>query len=235
MQVREYKDVDFTMLDTGDLVNLALQRSSSLAGILPPRRKHPDNWRDIYAKRVDEAREDILESIWNEIRSNYLTVRGSLAALNPNSVADIGCGQSFIDLMIYDDTQAALVLIDIEETADIYFGFDKETGSGYASLNKARDFLVSNGVSTNAIATFNPKQTLQEDLPDVDVACSFISCGFHYPVATYDTFLTNRVKNAIILDVRKGQVDQTLFQRFGKSLIIAQERKFWRILTLKNR
>jgi SAM-dependent methyltransferase len=230
--LRRFEDVDFSMLDTTDLVNLALQRSSSLGDIVPRRRDHPDDWRAIYAQRLEAAREEVLARIWEEIRRTYLSVRGCLVALRPARVADIGCGQAFVDLLIHDDTGAHLTLIDIEESDGVFFGFNRDGGAGYASLDRARAFLVANGVAAQATTVVNPGRQDPADLPVVDVACSFLSCGFHYPVDLYETYFRDRVRRAILLDLRAGR-DADALARLGKPFVVTEGRRHSGVLVLK--
>jgi hypothetical protein len=232
--LRKHHEIDFSMLGTDDLVNLALQRSSSLEDILPRRRAHPDDWRDIYAARLEEARDEVLRRIWDEIRDTYMSVRACFASLQPQNVADIGCGQAFIDLMIHDDVGCNLTLIDIERSDDLYFGFNKTGGAGYASLDRARAFLTSNGVHDDQIVTINPERERAAVLPDVDMACSFISCGFHYPVEVYHSFFATQVQRAILLDIRKGRGNEALLDSYGTSYVVTEARKFARVFVLKS-
>ena len=69
--------------------------------------------------------------------------------------------------------------------------------------------LTANGVPGDRIVTWNPNR---EDLPDgppIDLAVSFLSCGFHYPIDMYMPFFELAVapKGAVILDLRGGQAD----------------------------
>lgn len=230
--IRDHTQVDFSMLDTNDLVNLALQRSSSLDDIIPRRRAHPDTWREIYAERLEANREEVLRRVWNEIRDTYMQVRACFVSQQPLTVADIGCGQAFIDLMIHDDTGCNLVLIDIENSDDIFFGYDKTGGAGYASLKKAETFLAANGVSPSQVTLINPDKEKPETFPKVSMACSFISCGFHYPVEVYNDFFANQVKSAILVDSRKGRDNEALLESYGTAYVVTEEPKFSRVFVV---
>ncbi len=221
-RMRSFADVNFEVLDTSDLINLALQRSSSLKGILPKRRGNHD-WRKAYAEALEQNRERVLELIWNEVCSTYESTRAAFVANRPWAIADIGCGQGLIDLLIYDDCRCDLTLIDIEETDDIFFGFEKATGAGYASLAKAREFLVANGVPDRQILTINPKHDDVLALGAVDIATSFISCGFHYPLATYETYFQTNTRKAMIVDIRNRTMSDDEIARFGQPFVIGHD------------
>jgi SAM-dependent methyltransferase len=221
VDLREYSKVDFSMLNTVDMVNLIMQRSSSLKGIIP-RRNSVDDWRATYAELVEKHRDEILERIWAEVRSTYMSSRGALIATRPYSVADIGCGQGLLDLLIYDDTAAKLLLIDIEESEAVFFGFKESGGAGYASLQRAREFLEANGVPGANISLLNPNESDVLSAGPVDVACSFLSCGFHYPVTTYDQFFKTQVRRSIIIDVRNGRGDENELSAYGQPFLISE-------------
>jgi len=232
-KLREFKDVDFSMFDTVDLINLALQRSAKLASILPPTRTRTEDWRELYAARLEQNRDKVLELIWNEIRQTYLNFRAGVIALKPASVADIGCGQALIDLLIYDDTEANITLIDIEESDGIFLGFNRGGGAGYASLAKAEKFLVGNGVKPGALQTVNPKTKDVSGLGSFDLACSFFSCGFHYSTDLYEDFFRNQVNKAIIVDARRNVGEDSKLQQYGNAAIITEHKKFYRVLVSK--
>jgi SAM-dependent methyltransferase len=209
-----------------------MQRSSNISDIIPRRKDHPDDWREVFATKLEAERDVVLARIWDEIRSDYMTVRGSFAALKPARVADIGCGQAFVDLLIHEDTGAQLTLIDIEESNDVFFGFNENGGAGYASLSKARAFLTANGVEDGTITLINPKRAPYAKLPEVDVAFSFLSCGFHYPVNLYEEYFRHCVRQAVFLDIRKGR-DSSVLDRIGRPLIVTDTRRRARVLVLK--
>ena len=85
-------------------------------------------------------------------------------------------------------------MIDLEETKERHFGFSK-SGAAYSSLAVARQFLQDNGVPKEKIVCLNPEQDNVMDLPEMDLVVSFLSCGFHYPLATYDNFFKNRIRS----------------------------------------
>ena len=221
-EIRPFSSVDFSMIDTPALVNLALQRGSNLKDILPARGKNTD-WREDYAKALEEKRDTVLKRVWDEIAASYLTTRSAFVASRPWRVADIGCGQGLIDLMIQDDTGCDLVLIDIEETDDLYFGFKSGSGAGYASLNLAKTFLMANGVKESSIETVNPKHMDVSSIAPVDLSCSFISCGFHYPLATYQEFFQRQTRSAMVVDVRNRNLKEQAIDAYGRPFVIGED------------
>ncbi len=223
---------DFSMFDNDSIFKLVLQRGSKIGELFPARRDHPEDWVQIYCEIVDRNRDQILRTIWVEICDVYETIAPTITGLSPSRVADIGCGQAFVDLLIHRDIGADLLLIDIEESEGIHFGY-KSSGAGYASLVKAREFLEANDVDPGSIQTVNPKH---EDLVSfglVNLAISLISCGFHYPAETYETFFKDQVTDAILLDVRKGRGNEAFLERFGGVSVVAEGKRHHAVLIRK--
>ena len=203
--------LDFSAFDDTDIVNLVAQRSEIIfdepdpGGIIK-------QWsvgnegpvRDV----VQSRRQELLRRAAGIIRAEYDEIKPVLDTLAPRSIADIGCGYAIYDLFHWRDFPGRVVLIDIETTDVRHFGY-KETGAAYTNLDKAKAFLVANGVAARQISLVNPDKA---PLPKtkVDLAVSFISCGFHYPVETYGAYFRDGVsaKGAIILDVRRRRVKE---------------------------
>lgn len=223
---------DFSMLDTRQVINLCLQRSNRIGKFVPSRKEAGDRWSSLMEEACIKHRDEILAKVSAELNDIFLAIEPAIERVNPTSLADIGCGQAFIDLLIYQRFGCDLVLIDIEESEDIHFGF-ATTGAGYASLDVARRFLVANGVPDQAITTINPKHEPIADLPPVDMAISLLSCGFHYPAHTYDAFFSTQVSKAILLDCRRGQGGHETLARHGEVSIMQSGRKHDCLLCMK--
>lgn len=222
------------MLDTQQIINLCLQRSDRIGRLIPSRKAAGDQWADLMQKAATEHRDAILERVSAEIGDVFKTIEPVIAKVKPKRYADIGCGAAFIDLMIYRRFGCDLVLIDIEESDGIHFGF-ADSGAGYASLDVARKFLETNGVPAAAITTINPKHQSVADLEPVDMATSLLSCGFHYPASTYDSFFAHQVNKAILLDCRKGRGGEETLASYGTITKVREEKKHDLILCLKTK
>ena len=124
------------------------------------------------------------------------------------------------------------MLIDIEESDSRHFGFAEE-GAGYASLERARDFLVANGVPAEGITLVNPRHEDVSKVAPVDLAISLISCGFHYPASTYEDFFRNNVNpgGAIVLDIRKGSGGIGYMKGIGAVKVLGKHAKHSVVLT----
>lgn len=190
-------DLDISMFSKADLMNLCYQRSSDPTVEMQSRLAEvPDG------PAFEQLRAEIIDFVMNEISENFEAITEVFEKVKPRSLADIGCGYAFIDLLIHRRYGNKIVLIDIEKTDQIYFRY-RDEGAGYNNLATARAFLEANGVPANAITVINPNNSDLTKAPKVDMAMSLLSCGFHYPVATYIDFVRSHVSKALLMDIRR--------------------------------
>ena len=182
---------------------------------------------------VVQHRQAILDHVFEEIEDIFVKIAPQIEQVGPQRLADLGCGQAFIDLLIYRRFGCDLVLIDIEESSDLHFGC-ADDGAGYADLANARAFLVANGVPDTAITTVNPRKDRLVDIGVVDMAISLLSCGFHYPVGTYDAFFRSQVSKAILLDCRMSKAGDKALMAYGRVEAVAEEKRHIRYLCVKS-
>ncbi|PTN00726.1 hypothetical protein C8N32_12420 [Rhodovulum imhoffii] len=206
------KRLDLSALDEGDLVNLVLQRSEVLAGLPRPGRiikawENDDEGpiRDAVARLGEEIARRAAAVILRE----YREIAPVLAEIAPRRLADIGCGYAFFDLFALQDMDCDVLLIDLEQNSRKHFGF-RQFGAAYSSLATARSLLEANGINSDRIMTLNPAVRAPETETGVDLAVSFLSCGFHYPAEAYMQFFRESVtpSGAVILDLRQAKAAQ---------------------------
>ncbi len=221
--------IDYSMIGAGQVFNLCLQRSNRLGKIIPQRSKSGEAWEGLMRSVVVDQRQTILDAVTAELQDIFDKIAPQIEQVAPKRLADLGCGQAFIDLQIYRRFGCDLVLIDIEESSDIHFGF-ADDGAGYADLANARAFLVANGVPDAAITTINPRKAALAEVGSVDMAISLLSCGFHYPVETYDAFFKAQVSKAILLDCRNHKGGKKALRAYGTVTEVGEEKKHTRLL-----
>ncbi len=202
----EVAALDLSVLGPGDLANLILQRSEVLFDRPRPGeaiRAWEAGDEGPIARAVEEMGDEIARRAAGVIRAEYDALRPRLAALAPRRVADIGCGYALFDLFLARDLNPELLLIDLEANERRHFSYHAE-GAAYSSLAVARRLLEANGVAPGRIVTLNPREADPAAAGPVDLAVSFLSCGFHYPAATYLPFFTRAVRpgGSVILDLR---------------------------------
>lgn len=223
--------VDFSSLSNDAVVLLLRQRGDRLKFLGAPKRLEggrPDEYGE--RKFVESKREEILATVWQELSETFEKLRPAFEKVRPRRVADIGCGTGFIDLMIQRETGASILLIDIEHTDGLWFGFN-EKGAGYASLPAAEAFLRSNGVAE--VATVNPQEQSLAEAGRVDMAISLLSCGFHYPADTYEAFFREQVDRAILLDMRHRRGALGALSKYGTTSLVWKGRRHEAILVEK--
>lgn len=210
--MKAVEDMDISMFSTGDVVNMILQRAQIIFDV-DRGGQLIRAWSDGDAQplvEVAEARPELLirrtlAAIYQEFDETLPTLR----AIDPERIADIGCGYGFFDVFAARELGCDIVLIDIEENENRHFGY-KMSGSAYSNLGVAREFALANGVKKAAVTTINPKAQDLAAVKPVDLAVSFMSCGFHYPVNTYMDFFRDGVTadGHLIIDLRAAREEE---------------------------
>jgi len=219
-------NIDFSMFTDVEVGNIILQRSE-----LGTVKSEINDWMagddTALLKYAAENKDRILQEAMSVACRECGFFLKAADLVNPPKIADIGCGYAFADLILYRRYGCDIVLIDIEESTDRHFGF-KSSGAGYASLAKARKFLEMNGVPKDKITTLNPNKQNVADIGTVDLAISLASCGFHYPVGTYDEFFNTQISSGggIILDIRKGSGGIKAMKAYGDVNVLRKHRKY---------
>lgn len=208
-------ELDLSMFGHEDLVNLILQRSEVMYDI-PRAGRVIRAWNAGDDGPIDAVVSDkgieIARRAAAVIHAEYTALRPVVEKVAPRTIADIGCGYAFFDLFAARDHDAAVTLIDLERNEHRHFGFRK-TVAAYSSLDRARSLLEANGIAAKRIVTLNPGRDDPLSAPPADLAVSFLSCGFHYPVDIYLDFFRAVVRptGTIILDLRlataEAQID----------------------------
>ena len=231
--------LDFSALSRGDYLNLILQRSEVMFD-------RPKSGRIIKAWNegddapinavIDEMGETIAHRAAGVIRAEYLALKPLLTELAPKRIADIGCGYALFDLFAAKDLKCDVLLIDLESNERRHFGFAKE-GAAYSSLDVARKLLEKNKIAKKRIVTLNPRDAAPEAAGPVDLAVSFLSCGFHYPVDLYLPFLDKALApgGAAIFDLREAtaEAQAARLQPFGSLTDLPAPPKARRVLLRK--
>lgn len=182
--------------------------------------------------------EELVSRVARLVYTEYTALLPILRQKPPREVSDIGCGYGLFDLFIAQDFDCKVNLIDLEVSESRHFGFEN-AGAAYSNLSITRKFLNANGIADEKIKTFNPERDDLSEIRQTDLAVSFLSCGFHYPWATYATFFRDAVVpgGRICLDVRKrvAQEARSQLAAFGPTRVLPEnsEPKSVRILVDK--
>ncbi len=208
-------DLDTSAFTASDVLNLILQRSEIIRDQANHNR-YIKAWINGDTAPLTElittiGAQELIRRAAAFILLEYEELRPILAKAPPRAGTDIGCGYALIDLFLAQDFDCAMTLIDLEQTNERHFGF-QPTGSAYSDLATAAAFLQSNGIAPSRITTINPERDSVADIRDQDLVMSLISCGFHYPWTTYESFFRDAVKpgGRIILDLRRKTAEKTI-------------------------
>lgn len=221
--------LDTTAFDDADTLNLILQRSEIIRD-QPHFNRYIKSWTQGDSgpaiELIGKLGTDLLvRRAAAFIFLEYLELKPVFSGSPPRNVADIGCGYALFDLYLAQDFNCNLVLIDLEQNEHRHFGFETE-GAAYSNLQVARRFLIANGMQDTAIQTLNPNDADLASIRDLDFAFSFISCGFHYPWQSYQTFFESAVRRggSVILDIRrrKSANAQVEMEALGTVKVIEQ-------------
>jgi len=232
--------VDVSVFSDRDLANIVLQRSEVLSDV-PRAGRIIRSWssgRTAPLLDVVAAKGGILaERAVGVIGAEFRRMENLLEDIAPKSVADIGCGYAIFDLFLLRRFNPQLTLIDLEDNDHRHFGFEAQ-GAAYSKLRIAERFLRANCEPPPRITLKNPSQDDIFDRPQVDLAVSFLACGFHFPVDVYMPFFTRMVRPGghILLDLRKGQLDAQLeaLSPLGETREVSRGPKSVRVQVLRS-
>ena len=208
VQAIDAAKLDYAMFDDQDYLNFILQRSEILFDIPKSGRliKEWSNGSTMPLKSIVAEKGDVLAMrAMRVIGEEFEQLRPVLDGIDTGSIADIGCGYALFDLFMARSYGSKITLIDLEDNDHRHFGFNEE-GSAYSNLSKAVDFLRANGVKARSIKKLNPDKDDVMAIKPVDIAVSFLACGFHFPVDVYMPFFREKVVPGghILLDLRSA-------------------------------
>jgi len=231
--------LDYSMFDDQDYLNFILQRSEILFDV-PKSGRLINEWSNGSSMPlksiVAEKGEVLAMRATRVIGEEFDHMRPVLDKIKTGSIADIGCGYALFDLFMAQTYATKITLIDLEDNEHRHFGFNDE-GSAYSNLSKAVDFLTRNGVKAGAITRLNPGKDDIMAIEPVDVAVSFLACGFHFPVDIYLPFFAQKVAPGghIILDLRKATSGKQMekLSDIGKVSVLTEAGKQLRVMVTK--
>ena len=227
------ENLDFSMFGDEDLLNIILHRTEILFDV-PRSGQMIKGWSKGTVAPLNsivlEKGPLLVERAVNVVGAEFAELRPILDEISPKSIADIGCGYGLFDLFVAKAYSAKIHLIDIENNTNRNFGYNEDAIAN-SRLSVAVEFLGKNGVDRSTITSLNPENDDIMAIEPVDLAVSFLACGFHFPVDKYMPFFTQKVKPGgyIILDLRKSTYPEqsatlsklgslTVLQKTGKKI-----------------
>ena len=172
----------------------------------------------------------------NSCISDYESIRKALPKRSAGrvNILDIGAGMAGIDVLLFQfyflaGADPHIYILDKNTVADkVKYGYSNNP-SAYNSLDLTRKFLELNGVPAGNIH-------ISEAFPEkvkFDLILSLISCGFHYPVTEYISFIKQAIhpKTMLIFDIRKfSRQFDTLHNAFNWVNCLQIKEKYKRVV-----
>ena len=132
----------------------------------------------------------------------------------PGSILDIGCGLAFESEMFQKKYNCSLHLLDgdFENTQErnrkVNYG-DTETMAFYSKVEDLKKSWDSRGLNYNFV---DANDLVLDTNVKFDLVYSFESCGFHYPISTYNKFLKKHTtkETIFIFDIRRKSKTEQL-------------------------
>lgn len=227
------RKLDLSVFKWRDAADIGLQRTSGLLKLPVVNSLSYRMWAGGNSTILNlEARlrkRAIIRNACNELSDEFTVISKSIGDLIIDNMMDIGCGHGLIDILFYEKYGCNLHLVDIETTEAKHHEY-RESGAGYGSLVKARQFLETNGVPRSKIKITNPMKE-QIEANNLDLIISLLSCGFHYPVAEYAEFVKTSLKSGglFIFDMRENSEQEDFFELFPNWFVIEEHSKSRRI------
>ena len=231
--------VDLTSFETEDYVRLMLQRSDILSDVRRPGRiikAWVAGEEDDITQLAQQNGPVYAQRALSDILTEFEALMEAFGDWSPASVADIGCGIGIFGWYAIQVFNAKAYLIDIENSEARGFGYS-DIDRGYCDLKKTQRFLTDNGIADDQFEILNPNDTDISQVGQVDLATSFLACGFHFPVETYMPFFENNVApgGRIVLDIREAKEAEQVSQleTLGEVTVISRENKRARMMVTK--
>lgn len=221
---------DVSVFGDADVANMLLQRSET-AEVGAEIRAWMDGDDGPLMAHARAHRDRVLADVFAAARAACAGFVGALDARPPRRLADIGCGYAMADLILHRRYGCDIVLIDIEHSDSRHFGMAGD-GAGYTSLARARAFLEANGVAPDRITTLNPRHDDLAAIATPDTVISLLSCGYHYPVSTYETLFRSVLAKAgtLVLDIRTGSGGIPALKAIGATRVLGRGPKHATVL-----
>ncbi len=232
-------NLDYSMFGPADYLNFILQRSEILHDVHKSGRMIK-NWSNGQGGELDAVVADkgviLVERSVQFICDEFDEIRTTLDPISPKTIADIGCGYAVFDLFAAKAYNSKIHLIDVEDNDIRHFGFT-DKASAYSNLTTAKAFLTKNGIPSAGVTLSNPEKTDIMDTKSVDLAVSFLACGFHFPVDSYMTYFKEKVNTGghIIVDIRKRTYSKQsqVLATLGTLTILREAQNYVRVLVTK--
>lgn len=146
-----------------------------------------------------------------EMKQHHFTVIDNYINRPIERILDIGCGLAFESRQFYKKYNTELYLIDGDyddnkESQIRFSSWSSETNLKYYSkFDDLNSFFSNDGIKNYKL--INCEDIQLSKAVKFDLICSYLSCGFHYPLETYkELILSHSTENTLLIfTLRKKQ------------------------------
>jgi SAM-dependent methyltransferase len=158
----------------------------------------------------------LLPDYIKEKTQSFKSISGYLGSA-PESILDIGCGFAFESQQFYQQSKSNVWLLDGDFSNSpsrsdrlVRYG-PAETMKFYNPIEKLKEYF-----DQHTDLKYRFVDATKIDIPEdtkFDLICSYLSCGYHYPVDTYQDLIRkhSHENTKIIMDIRPRTAHEQCF------------------------
>lgn len=144
-----------------------------------------------------------LKSDYQEAKQKQFEIIDQYLNFEVKSILDIGCGIAYESIAFNKKYNTELTLLDSHETDGRRSGWgDNNSFKFYNNLEILDQYFQSIDLKNYSLHDV----TKYESNKKFDVICSYLSCGFHYPIDTYLDLISKHMhkETRLIFSLRKN-------------------------------
>lgn len=188
----------------------------------------PDSCLPLLKEHRTHYKGDFAEAYSAELQATYEGIKSYLPA--DGNILDIGAGMAGIDILLdrHYGGEAKITLLDKQGLAEkINAGFHQsaDTFAHYHDFVLALEMLELNGVTGVKTIDIGVEKFPRKQF---SVVISLLSCGFHYPIDTYQ--LNVKKGGIVVADVRRDTDGIKKLSEYGSVTVVHNALKYQRVV-----
>lgn len=144
-----------------------------------------------------------LKSDYRQEKQKQFEVIDQYLDFKPKNILDIGCGIAYESIAFNKKYNTQLTLLDSDETDGRRSGWgNTDNFKFYTNLETLDNYFQSVNLKGYLLTDIKNYQSNEK----FDIICSYLSCGFHYPIDTYMDLITKHMheNTRLIFSLRKN-------------------------------
>jgi len=144
-----------------------------------------------------------LKSDYRQEKQKQFEVIDQYLNFEPKNILDIGCGIAYESIAFNKKYNTKITLLDSNETDGRKSGWgNKDSFKFYTNLETLDKYFQSVHLKNYSLHDIKKYESNEK----FDIICSYLSCGFHYPIDTYLDLISKHMhKNTrLIFSLRKN-------------------------------